>query len=518
MDEGIGNWVSLHQARHPDRVALIDAATGAELTFSDLEFRTNALADGLRQKGVERGDRVALVTFNSPQMLEVIIAVAKLGAVAVPINFRLQAPEVQYILRDSGARLVFASPQTGEVVAAAVEGTEVAEVVEIPSGDQRVAADPSQYEALIEQGSAERVEVAVAPDDLATLMYTSGTTGFPKGAMLTHANHQWNAINNVTAGEGSGSLDISLAAAPLFHIGALGIYTLPLLYVGGTSVVLETFTPDAWLAAVAKYGVTVAFAVPAMWAAIDAVMARGTDDLSSLRLGLCGGAPCPVVLIESLTRRGIRFGEGFGLTETAPIACVLDVEDTVRFAGSVGKPVFHVDLKVADAQGAEVERGVVGELLVRGPNVFVGYWNKPEASADALRDGWFYTGDLATCDDDGYYRIVDRKKDMIVSGGENVYASEVEQVMHRHPAVGEVAVIGVPDEKWGESVTAVVAVKPGAEVVEADLIAWTRDQIAHFKSPRAVHFVQALPRTATGKILKRELRKKWTEDGSAVQR
>ncbi|ALG85474.1 acyl-CoA synthetase [Gordonia phthalatica] len=517
-DQGIGNWPTIHRVRHPHRVALIDAANGAELTFEDLDLRTNALADVLRGMGIGKGDRVALVTLNSPQMLEVIFAVAKLGGVAVPINCRLQAPEVQYILGDSGARVVFSSPQTATVVAAAVDGTDVAEIIEIPSGEQRTAGEPSRYEELITGGDTERAEADVAPDDLAMLMYTSGTTGFPKGAMLTHANHHWNAINNLVAVEGVGPRDISLAGAPLFHIGALGIFSLPLLYGGGTTVVLETFTPDAWLAAVERHRVTVAFAVPAMWAAIDAALAESETDLSSLRFGLCGGAPCPVVLIESLTRRGVRFAEGFGLTETAPIACVLDIEDTVRFAGSVGKPALHVDLKVADAQGAEVPRGTIGELLVRGPNVFVGYWNKPEASAEALRDGWFFTGDLATCDDAGYYRIVDRKKDMIVSGGENVYASEVEQVMHRHPAVGEVAVIGIPDDKWGESVTAVVAVKPDAEVSEADLITWTREQIAHFKSPRAVHFVDALPRTATGKILKRDLRKRWTEDGSAVQR
>ncbi|WP_347955698.1 acyl-CoA synthetase [Gordonia aichiensis] len=517
-DDGIGNWPSIHRARHPRRVALIDAETGAELTFADLDLRTNGLADALRGRGIGKGDRVALVTLNSPQMLEVILAVAKLGAVAVPINCRLQPPEIAYILTDSGARIVFASPQTADAVRIAVDGTDVVEVIEIPSAQQRASGRGGAYEELVASGRSERVEVDVDVDDLAMLMYTSGTTGFPKGAMLTHRNHLWNAINNATAIEGIGPLDISLAGAPLFHIGALGIFTLPLLYIGGTTVVLESFAPDTWLAAVDRFRVSVVFCVPAMWAAVDAALAATPADLSSLRYGLSGGAPCPVVLIESLVSRGIRFAEGFGLTETAPIACVLDIEDTVTHAGSVGKPVLHVDLMVADDAGAEVPAGTVGEMLVRGPNVFVGYWNRPEASAEALRDGWFYTGDLATCDEDGYYRIVDRKKDMIVSGGENVYASEVEQVMHRHPAVGEVAVIGIPDEKWGEAVTAVIALKPGAAATEAELIAWAREQIAHFKSPRSVHFVDVLPRTATGKILKHDLRKRWSSDGSAVQR
>ena len=518
MDNGIGNWPTLHRVRHPHRVALIDATTGAEYTFEQLDLRTNALADALRSRGIGRGDRVAFLTLNSTHMLEVVLAVAKLGAVAVPINWRLQAPEVQYILNDSGARLLFVSPQTAALARAAAEGTEVSGIVEIPSGEQRAAGEPSEYEALIAEGSDERVPVDVAADDLSMLMYTSGTTGFPKGAMLTHANHHWNGINNLTAGDGVGPRDVNIASAPLFHIGALGVITLPLLYIGGTTVVLETFTPDAWLDAVAKHRVSVAFAVPAMWAAIDASPAVETADLSSLRFGISGGAPCPVVLIESLTRHGVRLCEGFGLTETSPNVCVLEVDEAVAYAGSVGKPVLHVEMKVADGEGDEVPPGVIGELLVRGPNVFVGYWNKPEATAEALQDGWFHTGDLATCDEAGYYRIVDRKKDMIVTGGENVYASEVEQTMYRHPAVAEVAVIGLPDEKWGESVTAVVAAKPGSEVSEAELIAWTRERIAHFKSPRAVHFVDVLPRTATGKVLKRELRLRWSGDESAVRR
>ncbi|GAA4672522.1 acyl-CoA synthetase [Gordonia humi] len=519
MDHGIGNWPTIHSVRHPNRIALIDAADGATTTFAQFDARTNAVADALRGKGIERGDRVALVTSNSPQMIEVIFAVAKLGAVAVPINVRLSAREIEYILGDSGARLVFVSPQTADTVAAALTGTAVAETVEIGSARERAAGEASAYEDLVTSGARDRVVVDIAPDDLAMLMYTSGTTGFPKGAMLTHGNHQWNAINNVTAVEGSGPLDVSLAAAPLFHIGALGIFTLPLMYAGGTSVILESFTPAAWLDAVARYRVTVAFAVPAMWAAVDAALdARTPADLSSLRYILSGGAPCPVVLIESLVGHGIRFAEGFGLTETAPIACVLDIEDTVTRAGSVGKPVIHNDLNVVDESGDTVAPGVVGEMVVRGPNVFVGYWNRPDATAEALRDGWFHTGDLATYDVDGYYRIVDRKKDMIVSGGENVYASEVEQLMYRHPAVAEVAVIGVPDERWGEAVTAVVVRTPDAQATEADLVEWTRERLAHFKSPRTVAFVDVLPRTATGKILKRELRRRWTGEESAVHR
>ncbi len=518
MDQGIGGWASVHARRNPGRIALVDAsANGAGLTYGEFESRTNALADALRARGARKGDRVAIMAFNSPQFLEVAIAVAKLGAILVPINFRLAAPEVRYILDDAAPCALFVSPQTADTAREAAAGSFVREFVEIPSAAQRAAGAPSPYEDWIAAGSRARVEIEVRHDEVATLMYTSGTTGFPKGTMLTHGNHFWNAITNVCMSEGLVAADVSLAAAPLFHIGAFGIFTLPLMYLGGTSVILESFAPASWIDAVEAHRPTLAFCVPAMWAAIHAAGLEGRD-LGSLRYGVSGGSPCPVVLIEALRRHGLVFTEGFGLTETAPIASVLDAADVVAHAGSVGKPIAHVQYRIADDDGRDVPTGQTGELLIRGPNVFIGYWQKPEATHEALAGGWFRTGDLARVDEEGFYYIVDRKKDMVISGGENVYPAEVEQVLHRHPAIADVAVIGTPHARWGEAVTAVIVRKEGVELAEAELIAWTRERLAHFKCPRVVAFVDALPRTATGKVLKRELRQQWGGDGSAVQR
>lgn len=518
MDSGFGNWPTIHALRNASRVAFVDASTGATTTFRELESRTNALADALTQKGVRKGDRVSLVTLNSPQMMEVFFAVAKLGAVTVPINFRLAAPEIQYILKDSGASLVFYSPAFRETVKQASAETCVRELVEVPDAAQRASGGPSAFEDLVTSGDTARVVRTVTHDDLCVLMYTSGTTGFPKGVMLTHGNFMWNAIHNTVFGDGVGRGDVSLAAAPLFHIGALGIHTLPLIYLGGTTVILEAFTPDAWVDAVEKHRVTQAFAVPAMWAAIVNAPGVGERDLTSLRFTISGGAPCPIVVIEAMQRLGVAFTEGFGMTETSPIAAYLEADAVIDHAGSIGRPVHHVEFRVVSEDDQEVGTGQVGELVVRGPNIFVGYWEMPEASREALRGGWFHTGDLARVDEEGYYTLVDRKTDMVITGGENVYPVEVEQVLYRHPSVDEVAVIGLPDEKWGERVVAVVVSRGKEKVTGEELISWARERLAHFKCPQTVEFVDALPRTATGKILKRELRRAWVEDESAVSR
>ena len=336
--------------------------------------------------------------------------------------------------------------------------------------------------------------------------------------MLTHGNHLWNAFTHFSMTEGLTPRDVSLVAAPLFHIGAFGIFTLPLVYLGGTSVILESFNPATWIDCVEQHRPTLAFCVPAMWAAIAAAGLDGRQ-LSSLRYTISGGAPCPLVLIRQLREHGLVFTEGFGLTETAPVASALGADEVIKHAGSVGKPIAHVEYRIVGDDGREVPTGEVGELLIRGPNVFVGYWQKPDASREVLdEDGWFHSGDLARVDAEGYYYIVDRKKDMVISGGENVYPAEIEQVLHQRPEIAEVAVLGTPDARWGEAVTAVVALKAGQQLDADELIAWARQRLAGFKCPRVVRFVDSLPRTTTGKLLKRELRRQFGGDGAAVQR
>jgi acyl-CoA synthetase (AMP-forming)/AMP-acid ligase II len=300
-------------------------------------------------------------------------------------------------------------------------------------------------------------------------------------------------------------------------MGGLGGYTLPLLYIGGTTVLLPSFDPEQALATMARERATVQFMVPAMWAAMMAVPGFESYDLSALELAITGGAPCPLPVLEYFQSHGVPFQEGFGLTETAPGATLLDAEHVKEKAGSIGRPLFHVDTCILDDQDREVPTGQVGELAVRGPNVFVGYWGLPDATAEAFRGGWFHTGDLARADDDGFLTLVDRKKDMIITGGENVYPIEVEQVLCRHPAVREIAIVGVPHPKWGEVPIAVVALAAGAQTAE-DLIDYARERLAHFKCPARVEYVPDLPRNATGKVLKVDLRREYGGQTSSVVR
>lgn len=519
MDQGFGNWVTMQALRNGGRVALIDDIGGRETSYRELEERTNRLADALAQRGVSRGDRVAMLALNSPQMMEVYFAVAKLGAITVPVNFRLSAGEVAYVLGDSGATVLFSSTALAPLADAALaESPAVRHQVRIPMLAERAAGDEGEYGELLANGSPERVVRLVPDTDVCVLMYTSGTTGRPKGAMLTHRNFFYNVCNAFGFGAGIGREDITISAAPLFHIGALGIHTLPFAHIGACTVVQEAFTPAGWLAAVDRHQVTQAFLVPSMWAAVAQVIDGFDGDLSSLVFAISGGAPCPIPIIKALQAKGIAFTEGFGMTETSPDAAYLAPEDVLAKAGSIGRPVMHMDFRIVDEEDREVPVGTVGELTVRGPSVFIGYWNRPRESAEALRGGWFHTGDLARVDEDGFYTLVDRKKDMVITGGENVYPVEVEQVIHQHPEVDEVAVIGLPDEQWGERVVAIVAVTTGSELTPDALREWTRERIARFKAPRDIEFVAALPRTATGKILKRELRRERSGATESVTR
>jgi fatty-acyl-CoA synthase len=311
---------------------------------------------------------------------------------------------------------------------------------------------------------------------------------------------------------------VTLSVAPLFHIGALGIYSLPLLYLGGTVVTIDRFDPEVTLELMDREGVTVQFLVPTMWNAVMHSPRISQFDASRIRWVMTGGAPCPLSVITFFTERGWPFLEGFGLTETSPTCTVMDSRRVLDKAGSVGRPLRHVECRVVADDGSDVRDGRPGELLVRGPNVFSGYWQLPDATSSALADGWFHTGDVAVRDNEGFYTIVDRKKDMIITGGENVYPVEVERVLTDMPDLADVAVIGVPDETWGERVLAVVVPEPGGTVEPDDVVAFCRDRLAHYKCPRRVEFVDQVPRNATGKILKGVLRAEFGGTAAALTR
>jgi fatty-acyl-CoA synthase len=507
----LGTWPSIHALRNPDRPALIDGITGHKRSYSELDARTAQLARGLRSRGVEPGDRVAIFAINSPEMLEALLAVARLGAISVMINVRLTPPEVNFILSDSGSTHLFASTALEPTAQAAIDGTPITSIITIAMAAERSQGAESGFDGLLADG--ERLDdpaefPEVDPDSPAVLMYTSGTTGKPKGAIITHANLFWVSLYHNAFETGLNRYDVNLASAPLFHIGALAVYTVPGLYWGACSVIQESFDAGQWLDLVDEHSATKAFAVPTMWSAIaDEIGPRTTPTLD---VAFTGGAPCPLPVIQTLQSKGMRFTEGFGLTETTAMASALPGADITAKLGSIGLPALHVDFMIVDALGESVPTGEVGELLIRGPSVSPGYWNNPEATQEAFRDGWFHSGDLATVDEDGYYRIVDRMKDMLISGGENVYPVEIEQVLYAHPSIAEVAVVGTPDEKWGETAAAVIVLSPGEtrdhEEVAADIREFARDRLARFKVPRRIEFAEELPRTATGKIRKTELR------------
>ncbi|MGY1687755.1 MULTISPECIES: acyl-CoA synthetase [unclassified Geodermatophilus] len=515
MDRGIGSWPTRRAFLSGDRTALVFGER--RLTYTDFDRRTDSLARALRDLGVRQGDRVAGLLLNSPAFLETMFATAKLGAVFVPMNLRLAPPEVSYLLADSGADVFVWSGPLAPVARAALgaEGVRVRHrvVADGEAGDGELAFEP-----LLASGEPRALGTDVSGGDLSCLMYTSGTTGRPKGAMLTHDNHFWNVVNVLSFGRGLRESDVTVTVAPMFHIGGLGVHTLPLLYLGGTNVVLPSFDPSQTLEAMARSRATVQFLVPAMWAALTAVPDFDRHDLSALELAVTGGAPCPLPVIEFFQGKGLPFQEGFGMTETAPAVSILDADHVKEKAGSIGRALMHVEARIVDEDDRDVATDVVGELVVRGPNVFAGYWGLPEATAEAFRNGWFHTGDLGRMDAEGFVTLVDRKKDMIISGGENVYPIEVEQVLYRHPAVREVAVVGVPDPRWGETPVAVVALADGAEADAEGLLGYARERLAHFKCPTRVEFVPELPRNATGKVLKTTLRKEYGGAEEAVQR
>ncbi len=494
---GTWHWFAHRAFLTPDRVALVDGER--RWTYRQLADRSSAAAATLQSRlGIGQHDRVATLTVNRAEWVELFLATARLGAILVPLNWRLAVPELEFQLQDSGARAIVADDTHADV----------AESLAASLGLQKTVVLGPAYEALLARADP----AVLSGEDHAhfgdphVILYTSGTTGRPKGAVLTHANTLWNAVNCSTV-FGLSERDVTVTALPMFHSGGVGLFTLPSLHAGGRVVVLRSFDADALLRIFRDEQVTVFFGVPAMWLELLKRPQFTAASFPELRTLGSGGAPCPTAVIDQLAERGFVLLQGYGLTETAPGGTLVAAEDWRRKTGSVGKAMTHVELRVVDDAGRNLPPGEVGEVWFRGPNLFAGYWGRPEATDEAFSsDGWFKSGDLGVLDEEGFLTLVDRKKDMIISGGENVYSAEVEDALYTHPAVAEAAVIGVPDEKWGEVVRAIVALKPGMSVTAEDLVAHCRARLARYKAPRSVVFVDALPRNASGKVLKPELR------------
>ncbi|HWZ20748.1 MAG TPA: long-chain-fatty-acid--CoA ligase [Ktedonobacteraceae bacterium] len=490
-------------------------------TWEEFDQRTDALARGLASLGVVRGDRVAVLMLNCHRYLELYYACARMGAVIVPLNMRLARLEIVFILNDSESKVLvvdktFAAHATGRDTFPIV-GSVVYCGNETPEG-------MINYDDVISKGShmQESVDQDMEDEDLAGLFYTGGTTGRAKGVMLSHKNVMSNAINASIAISFTGQ-DRWLHAAPMFHLADLGA-TFGLSNLGACHVFIPMFQPERVLQVIQNEKVTVTLLVPTM---INSVLNHpdvDNYDLSSLRRLVYGASPMPVELLkQGLQKWGQIFMQGYGMTETSPLLTALDPADhilegtpeQVRRLSSCGKEVLGVEVRVVNIEGEDVHPGEIGEIIASGPNVMMGYWRMPEATSAAIVEGWMHTGDLATIDEENYIFIVDRAKDMIISGGENVYSVEVENALYSHPAVLEVAVIGIPDETWGEVVHAVVVCKSGMQVTGDELIEHSRSLIAGYKVPHSVEFSQdTLPKSGAGKILKRDLRDKYWEGKS----
>ncbi|MGP0032477.1 MAG: acyl-CoA synthetase [Acidimicrobiales bacterium] len=498
------NWFAVldhHATRAPDKA--ITVFEGETTTYGEMAQRAVALAGGLSQRGVGPGEVVALLSFNCPEFLETVFAANYLGAIAMPINWRLAAPEVRYILEHSGARALVCDEPSLTLANEATKGMEATLV--------RVSVSPAvadRWTPLADLRVPHRVARGqAAADDVHRLMYTSGTTGRPKGVMITHANLAWKNLAHIVE-FGFTSSDLGLACGPLYHVGALDLTTTSLIAAGATTIIHRSFDASGVVDELEGSGVTAVWLAPAMVNAIMALPDIEQRDLSSVRLVINGGEKMPIPLIERLRRTfpSAWFADAYGLTESVSGDTFLDRDSMVTKLGSVGRPCLYLELDIWDKDGQPLPAGERGEIVLRGPKIFKGYWRDPDATAAAFAGGWFHTGDIGTRDDDGYLYIVDRLKDIIVSGGENIASSEVERVLYEHDAVLEAAAVGRPDDRWGEVPVAFVVLRQDAHTTADALLDLCRARLARFKVPREITFLDALPRNPSGKVLKRELR------------
>lgn len=504
---GIAHWIDKHAFLTPKRIALINEHR--QLSYREMSEEVNRLARMLEERyGLARGERIGIMAANSIEYVLLLFAIAKLGCIAVVLNIRLTPSELEYQLNDSGTRVLIAETTFAEHAAQFLKTTGVKELLLFDSNEGAVTQLLKQA-ADFSGGLFERSGVDGSSPFI--ICYTSGTTGRPKGAVLTQENMYWNAVNNVLA-LGLSWKDKSLTLLPLFHIGGIGLFALPTLFAGGGVIVPNRFDPDKALRMIEQYGATIVMGVPTIHDLLRKSPNFAKTDLSSVRWFYTGGAPCPHELIKAFLDKGLTFAQGFGMTEASPTVFMTPHEDYSRKLGSIGKPVMFCDIRVVDDNGCDVPTGEVGELWIKGGNIMQGYWNMPEATAAAIRDGWLATGDLVTQDDEGFVYIVGRKKDMIISGGENIYPLEVEQVIGQLAAVDEVAVIGISDEKWGEVPVAVVVVKIGHKLDEAAVKNHCLKRLAKYKVPVSVSFVSALPKNATGKIDKKIIKAEFVRE------
>ena len=501
----IGDYLARRELYSPDKLAFIDAGKSPEwrLTFREANRRANKLANWLKSQGIQKGDRVAILARDGYEHLDLFFACSKIGAIHTALNWRLHWQELLEIFQYTTPKILIFSDGFKENTAQLTARHPLITVH--LDGDGIEGSLP--FEEILQSASDSAVTChSLEAEDIAALIFTGGTTGLPKAAEVSHRMIAWNTLNTVIHDVTHN--DVYLNVFPMFHTGGLFVYTLPQVIFGGTTILIRQFDAAQVLNLLEREHVTIFAAVPTMYQMLTTASNWDTSDLSSLRFCTSGGAPLPVPLVEKYTReKNIRFKQGFGMTEFGPGIFALAPEDAIRKAGSIGRPNFFVDAQILDDRTNFLGPNEPGELVLKGPSYCSGYFNNPDATETAVDTlGFFHTGDVAYFDDEGYFYIVDRKKDMFISGGENIYPAEIEKVLYEHPAIHMCAVIGLPDTKWGEVGKACVVLKPNRTTTEEELLNFMTDRLAKYKVPKSVSLMQALPISAAGKILKRELR------------
>ncbi|MBS3788160.1 long-chain fatty acid--CoA ligase [Candidatus Bipolaricaulota bacterium] len=503
----IGYWLTKWSQLEPGKPALVEGNN--ELSYREFNSRVNRLANSLRDNfNVKKGDRIGILLSNRMEFMEDWFAASKLGAILTPFNFRLAEEELEYLFEDASPQILFYEQAFEEKVKSVdPSSTGIEHVVEIT--DEKT----DEYVKTVNSGKKEEPGARVKMDDPCIIPYTGGTTGLPKGAVLTHKNITYHTLSMIKNYVDITSRDTTLTILPLFHTGGFDIFSTPTIYQGARLVLQRTFDPEEVLKNIEKYGVNLMFGVPTIYKQIAESPKFEETDFSSLRALTCGGDYCPPEIIKKYQDRGIKFVHGYGLTESGPgvlsnVYTDEKAEEKSR-GGSVGKPFFYSEVKIVDDDGNEVSQGKTGELLTKGPHVMKEYWNKPGETKEAFKGEWLKTGDLAREDEDGYYYIEGRKKGMIVSGGENIYLSEVERALASHPDIAEVAVIGVPDEKWGQVGKAIIVPEGKKELPRERLIEYCGGRLAKYKIPKFFEFTDSLPVGPAGSIEKEKLRQKY---------
>lgn len=492
------DWLDTRAKMTPAAAAIGDEDSDHAWTYEEVNDRAKAIAAWLQKQGVEKGDRVALLAPNGISYFDLLFACGKIGAIFVPLNWRLSADELAYIIRDAGPKLLaFHSKFTKEAA------------MIWQKDESCLVIDGNHYDNLINQYKKVQINKTdgISEEDPLAMIYTGGTTGRPKGAVLSHRAIIWNGLSTIVSWNLTNE-DKTVTYLPLFHTGGINALSIPILMAGGKVVLAREFVPEKAIQNLIKHQCTIVLFVPTMYHTLVKTELFHGADFKDMKVFLSGGAPCPLEIYEAFKQKGKPFKEGYGLTEAGPNNFYIDPADAEVKRGSVGKPMMFHSVRVIDESGCEAAAGEVGELAIQGKHAFTCYWNNRVATDESLRDGWLYTGDLAKKDEDGYYYIVGRKKEMIITGGENVYPLEVEHWLCSHESIQEAAVIGVPDEKWGEVVTAFIVAEKNSVITENDIKDFCRLKLGGYKIPKKIHFISTMPKTHVGKIDKKQLKEK----------